>query len=92
MNISVNTVSIPKTSLPLLPSSGAQVRQELQGRVEELKAYPELLSAAEQRLLECQENLQRSERQCSEMSESIKQLQVKVCNTSCRGQRMLNAK
>ncbi|KAM4552775.1 outer dense fiber protein 2-like isoform 1-T1 [Odontesthes bonariensis] len=59
-----------------------KVRQELQGRVEELKAYPELLSAAEQRLLEGQENLQRSERKCSEMSESIKQLLVKTENQS----------
>ncbi|XP_041848546.1 outer dense fiber protein 2-like isoform X2 [Melanotaenia boesemani] len=55
-----------------------KVRQELEGRVEELKAYPELLSAAQQSLLECQENLQRLERKCSEKSESIKQLQVKM--------------
>ncbi|XP_026168406.1 outer dense fiber protein 2-like isoform X1 [Mastacembelus armatus] len=54
-----------------------KVRQELQGRVEELKAYPELVSAAEQILFECQEKLRRSERECSEKSESIKQLQVK---------------
>lgn len=64
------------------------MRQELQGRVEELMAFPELLSAAEQSLFECQENLQRSERKCSEKSESIRQLQVKVCNTSLGGQRM----
>ncbi|XP_039457882.1 outer dense fiber protein 2-like isoform X1 [Oreochromis aureus] len=55
-----------------------KVRQELQGRVEELNAYPELLNAAEQSLFECQENLQRSERKCSEKSESIRQLQVKM--------------
>ncbi|XP_061587141.1 outer dense fiber protein 2-like isoform X3 [Cololabis saira] len=55
-----------------------KVRQELQGRVDELKAYPELLSAAEHSLLECQENLQLSERNCSEKSESIKQLQAKI--------------
>nr|XP_046264990.1 outer dense fiber protein 2-like isoform X3 [Scatophagus argus] len=55
-----------------------KVRQELQGRVEELKSYPELLSAAEQSLFECQENLQRSERKCSEKSESVRQLQVKM--------------
>ncbi|TKS79672.1 Outer dense fiber protein 2 84 kDa outer dense fiber protein [Collichthys lucidus] len=55
-----------------------KVRQELQGRVEELKSYPELLSAAEQSLFECQENLRRSERKCSEKSESIRQLQVKM--------------
>ncbi|KAM6918434.1 outer dense fiber protein 2-like isoform 1-T1 [Xenentodon cancila] len=55
-----------------------KVRQELQGRVEELKAYPELLSAAEQSLLECQGNLQLSERNCSEKTESIKQLQAKI--------------
>uniref|UniRef100_UPI0037E87FCD outer dense fiber protein 2-like n=1 Tax=Semicossyphus pulcher TaxID=241346 RepID=UPI0037E87FCD len=54
------------------------VRQELQGRVEELKSYPELLSSAEQSLFECQENLRRSERKCSEKSESIRQLQVKM--------------
>uniref|UniRef100_A0A8D3B549 Outer dense fiber protein 2-like n=1 Tax=Scophthalmus maximus TaxID=52904 RepID=A0A8D3B549_SCOMX len=55
-----------------------QVRQQLQARVDELKAYPELLSAAEQSLFECQENLRRSERRCSEKSESIRQLQVKM--------------
>ncbi|XP_030608267.1 outer dense fiber protein 2 isoform X1 [Archocentrus centrarchus] len=55
-----------------------KVRQELQRRVEELEAYPELLSAAEQSLFECQENLRRSERKCSEKSESIRQLQVKM--------------
>ncbi|KAI3374838.1 hypothetical protein L3Q82_021379 [Scortum barcoo] len=55
-----------------------KVRQELQGRVEKLQSYPELLSAAEQRLFECQENLRRLERECSEKSESIKQLQVKM--------------
>ncbi|XP_035490456.1 outer dense fiber protein 2 isoform X1 [Scophthalmus maximus] len=55
-----------------------KVRQQLQARVDELKAYPELLSAAEQSLFECQENLRRSERRCSEKSESIRQLQVKM--------------
>lgn len=62
------------------------MRQELQGRVDELKSYPELLSAAEQSLNECQENLLRSERKCSEKSESVRQLQVKVCNVSSGGQ------
>ncbi|XP_073346608.1 outer dense fiber protein 2-like [Pagrus major] len=55
-----------------------KVRQKLQGRVNELESYPELLSAAEQSLFECQENLRRSERKCSEKSESIKQLQVQM--------------
>ncbi|XP_041805171.1 outer dense fiber protein 2-like [Chelmon rostratus] len=55
-----------------------KVRQELQGRLEELKPYPELLSAAELSLFECQESLRRSERKCSEKSESIRQLQVKM--------------
>ncbi|XP_035527285.1 outer dense fiber protein 2-like isoform X1 [Morone saxatilis] len=55
-----------------------KARQELQERVEELKLYPELLSAAEQSLFECQENLRRSERKCSEKSEFIRQLQVKM--------------
>ncbi|MEQ2172361.1 hypothetical protein GOODEAATRI_020273 [Goodea atripinnis] len=54
-----------------------QVRQELQGNVEELRVYPQLLSEAEQSLLECQENLQSLERKCSEKSESVKQLQFK---------------
>ncbi|KAM6989918.1 outer dense fiber protein 2-like isoform 2-T2 [Tautogolabrus adspersus] len=55
-----------------------KVRQELQGRVEELKSFPELLSSAEQSLFECQENLRRSERKCSEKSESVRKLQVKM--------------
>ncbi|KAF3858112.1 hypothetical protein F7725_011313 [Dissostichus mawsoni] len=56
----------------------SQLRQELQGRVDKLERYPELLSAAEQSLFECQENLRRSERKCSEQSESVRQLQVKM--------------
>ncbi|KAM9845011.1 outer dense fiber protein 2-like [Aulostomus maculatus] len=55
-----------------------KVRQELQGRVEQLQAFPELLRAVEQNLLECQEKLRRSDRKCSEKSESIRQLQVKM--------------
>ncbi|XP_074543932.1 outer dense fiber protein 2-like isoform X1 [Halichoeres trimaculatus] len=55
-----------------------KVRQELQRRVEELKSFPELLSSAEQSLFECQESLRRSERKCSEKSESVRQLQVKM--------------
>ncbi|KAG7454150.1 hypothetical protein JOB18_030326 [Solea senegalensis] len=55
-----------------------KVRQQLQARVDELKSYPELLSAAEQSLFECQENLRCSERRCSEKSESIRQLQVQM--------------
>ncbi|XP_034558524.1 outer dense fiber protein 2-like [Notolabrus celidotus] len=55
-----------------------KVRQELQRRVEELQSFPDLLSAAEQSLLECQESLRRSERKCSEKSESVRQLQVKM--------------
>ncbi|XP_005800053.2 outer dense fiber protein 2-like [Xiphophorus maculatus] len=55
-----------------------KVRQELQGCIEELRVYPELLGEAEQSLLQCQENLRRLERQCSEKSESVKQLQFKM--------------
>ncbi|XP_038157458.1 outer dense fiber protein 2-like isoform X1 [Cyprinodon tularosa] len=54
------------------------VRQELQGHVEELKVYPQLLSEAEQSLFQCQENLQSLERKCSEKSESVKHLQLKM--------------
>ncbi|CAJ1072526.1 outer dense fiber protein 2-like isoform X2 [Xyrichtys novacula] len=57
-----------------------KVRQELQRRVEELQHFPELLSSTEMSLLECQESLRRSERKRSEKSESVRQLQVKVCN------------
>lgn len=72
-------IFVPNTHvLPVF--ARAKVRQELQGRVEELKFYPELLSAAEQRLFDCEESLQRTERKCSEKSKSIMQLQVKVCS------------
>lgn len=72
-------IFIPYTHiLPIF--AGAKVRQELQGRVEELKFYPELLSAAEQRLFDCETSLQHTERKCSEKSTSIMQLQVKVCS------------
>ncbi|KAM6920037.1 outer dense fiber protein 2-like [Lycodopsis pacificus] len=53
-------------------------RRELQGRVDELESYPELLSEAERSLFECQDNLRRSERKCSETSESVRQLQVQM--------------
>ncbi|XP_054889549.1 outer dense fiber protein 2-like isoform X3 [Poeciliopsis prolifica] len=55
-----------------------KVNQELQGRIEELRVYPELLGEAKQSLLQCQENLRRLERQCLEKSESVKQLQFKM--------------
>ncbi|XP_068605294.1 outer dense fiber protein 2-like [Brachionichthys hirsutus] len=55
-----------------------EVRQELQGRVKGLNSYPQLLNAAEQSLFECQENLRSSEREFSEKSESISQLQVQM--------------
>lgn len=72
-------IFIPNTHvLPVFAS--AKVRQELQGRVEELRFYPELLSEAEQRLFDCEKSLQRTERKCSEKSTSIMQLQVKVCS------------
>lgn len=72
-------IFVPNTHV-LLGFARAKVRQELQGRVEELKFYPELLSAAEQRLFDCEKSLQRTERKCSEKSTSIMQLQVKVCS------------
>ncbi|XP_053293861.1 outer dense fiber protein 2 [Pleuronectes platessa] len=55
-----------------------KVRQRLQARVDELKHYPELLSAAEQSLFESREKLRSSEGKCSEQSESVSHLQVKV--------------
>lgn len=65
--------------LPVFANVWAKVRQELQGRVEELRFY---LKAAEQRLVECEKRLQHSERMCSEKSRSIVQLQAKVCDWS----------
>lgn len=81
MNLNI-MIFIPNTHiLPVFARLfRAKVRQELQGRVEELKFYPELLSAAEQRLFDCEKSLQRTERKCSEKSTSITQLQVKVCD------------
>eukprot|EP00063_Salmo_salar_P021159 XP_013995994.1 PREDICTED: outer dense fiber protein 2-like isoform X1 [Salmo salar] len=55
-----------------------KVRLELEGSVRELEEYPELLSAAEQSLAECQDNLKRSEKTCADKAEAIRQLQVKV--------------
>uniref|UniRef100_A0A3B3BSN1 Outer dense fiber protein 2-like n=1 Tax=Oryzias melastigma TaxID=30732 RepID=A0A3B3BSN1_ORYME len=57
-----------------------KVRRELQGRVEALTAFPELLSSAEQSLLQCQESLQHLEKSRSEKSQSVQKLHVKVCN------------
>ncbi|XP_034412242.1 outer dense fiber protein 2-like isoform X2 [Cyclopterus lumpus] len=55
-----------------------KVRQELQGRVDELESHPESLSASERSLFECRENLRRSERKCSEKSASVRRLQVQM--------------
>ncbi|XP_034039250.1 outer dense fiber protein 2-like isoform X1 [Thalassophryne amazonica] len=55
-----------------------KMRQELQDRVHELKDYPELLRAAEQKLLEWQEKLRCSAIKSREKSESIKQMQIKM--------------
>ncbi|KPP68091.1 outer dense fiber protein 2-like [Scleropages formosus] len=55
-----------------------EVKEELEARVKELEMYPDLLSAAEQKLQDCQENLLRSERSISSKSESLRQLQLKV--------------
>lgn len=65
--------------LPVFANVWAKVRQQLQGRVEELKLS---LKAAEQRLVECEKRLLHSERTCSEKSWSIVQLQAKVRNRS----------
>ncbi|KAL0966265.1 hypothetical protein UPYG_G00293140 [Umbra pygmaea] len=55
-----------------------KVRLELQGRVRELEGYPELLSDAEQSLVECQDTLKRSEKTCADQTQAIRQLQVQV--------------
>uniref|UniRef100_A0A3Q2ZIB5 Uncharacterized protein n=1 Tax=Hippocampus comes TaxID=109280 RepID=A0A3Q2ZIB5_HIPCM len=55
------------------------VRQELQGRVEELQHLPKTLKETELKLLACQEKLQTSERKCSEQAEDITKLQYEVC-------------
>lgn len=72
----------PNTSLNAA-SSGAQGRLELQGRAEEIRVFSELLTAVEQNFFKCQGNLHFLQRKCSEKSESIRQLQLKVWNTSC---------
>uniref|UniRef100_A0A3P9LVH4 Outer dense fiber protein 2-like n=1 Tax=Oryzias latipes TaxID=8090 RepID=A0A3P9LVH4_ORYLA len=55
-----------------------KVRQELQGRSEELKAFPERLASSRQSLLECQESLPHLEKNCSEKSQFIQKLHVKM--------------
>ncbi|XP_051902027.1 golgin subfamily A member 6-like protein 22 isoform X46 [Hippocampus zosterae] len=59
-------------------SKAQQVRQELQGRVEELQHLPKTLKKTELRLLACQEKLQTSERKCSEQAEDITKLQFEL--------------
>nr|XP_015210823.1 PREDICTED: outer dense fiber protein 2-like isoform X2 [Lepisosteus oculatus] len=55
-----------------------KVKKQLESRVKELEVYPDLLKAAEQRLQDCQDKLLRCERRCSDKSDSVSQLQVKV--------------
>ncbi|XP_014853761.1 PREDICTED: outer dense fiber protein 2-like isoform X2 [Poecilia mexicana] len=73
-----NLLRETRTTQDVKETEVEKVRQELQGRIEELRVYPELLGEAEQSLLQCQENLRRLERQCSEKSESVKELQFKM--------------
>ncbi|XP_014906536.1 outer dense fiber protein 2-like isoform X1 [Poecilia latipinna] len=73
-----NLLRETRTTQDVKETAVEKVRQELQGRIEELRVYPELLGEAEQSLLQCQENLRRLERQCSEKSESVKELQFKM--------------
>lgn len=74
--------SNPPWFCSLLSSCWAQLRRELQGCLQGLNSYPELLRASEKKLYECQENLQRSQRKCSEKTESLRQLQAQVCTKS----------
>ncbi|XP_019739197.1 trichohyalin-like isoform X7 [Hippocampus comes] len=59
-------------------SKAEKVRQELQGRVEELQHLPKTLKETELKLLACQEKLQTSERKCSEQAEDITKLQYEL--------------
>ncbi|XP_041958403.1 outer dense fiber protein 2-like isoform X1 [Alosa sapidissima] len=56
----------------------AKAREQLESRVLELEACPELLSATEQHLLDTQDNLQRSERKYAERAEALRQHQAKA--------------
>ncbi|XP_042560919.1 outer dense fiber protein 2-like isoform X2 [Clupea harengus] len=56
----------------------AEAREQLEGRVLELEACPELLSATEQRLEDSQDNLRRSERKQAEKDEALRQQQLKA--------------
>ncbi|KAG9343200.1 hypothetical protein JZ751_014179 [Albula glossodonta] len=55
-----------------------KVREELQSRLTELEAYPELLSAAEQRARECQESLAHTERTLSQKALALRELQLQA--------------
>ncbi|XP_062412909.1 outer dense fiber protein 2-like isoform X1 [Sardina pilchardus] len=56
----------------------AKAREQLEARVLELEACPELLSASEQHLLDSQDNLQRSERKYAERAEAFRQHEAKA--------------
>lgn len=55
-----------------------QVKIQLEARVRELAAYPDLLKAAQQSLQDCEDKLQSSERKHSNQSETHRQLQAEV--------------
>ncbi|XP_035276281.1 outer dense fiber protein 2-like [Anguilla anguilla] len=57
-----------------------KVREQLQVRVSELEAYPELLSAAEQRVRDCQDRLGLSQETLSLEAHTLQQLQAKMEN------------
>ncbi|KAJ8332503.1 hypothetical protein SKAU_G00422920 [Synaphobranchus kaupii] len=57
-----------------------KVREQLQVRVSELEVYPELLSVAEQRVMDCQDSLDLSERTLSHKAHALQQLQSKMEN------------
>uniref|UniRef100_H3DBJ6 Outer dense fiber protein 2-like n=1 Tax=Tetraodon nigroviridis TaxID=99883 RepID=H3DBJ6_TETNG len=80
-NLKVKYASLSRQTKLTLDEKDDEVqklRRELQGRLQGLHSYSELLRASEKNLCECQENLQRSQRSCSEKTESVRQLQAQI--------------
>ncbi|KAM9789397.1 outer dense fiber protein 2-like [Neosynchiropus ocellatus] len=57
-----------------------QVRRELERRAERLGSLPERISGVKQELSECHQNLRRTQKRCSNMSESIRLARVQVAS------------
>lgn len=60
------------------PNATTQMRGQMESQMQELEHVRESLTAAERRLHECQESLQRCKGTCADQAHTVRQLQGQV--------------